>query len=135
MTSIAKYGQFRMDTPMSVDRLRKIMAAMTDLRTATYRQISDATAITLRAVPRYVYHLVETGRLELLSAHDPCRALPSIYGMPGFDVEDIAPPEVKERPERQYEMNQRRVEANDWPRGQHAHRSGLLAAFFPLAQG
>lgn len=31
--------------------------------------------------------------------------------------------------------DRRLLGADEWPRGEHAHRSGLLAALFPLASG
>ncbi len=124
-----------MDTRMSVDRLRAIMAAMGEMGTATFAQISEATNISQRAVPRYVFHLCETRRLELLVQHNPSRRIAAVYSLPGEDVNDIAPAAAREFPERQWHASQRRVGANDWPRGEHARRSGLLAYFYPLAQG
>jgi hypothetical protein len=123
MTSVNAYAGFKYDTPMALDRIARIMDVMIRMGTATAEQIAQATEIDKRAVARYVYHLRETGRMVLLTPHNVGGGIPALYGVAEGLAADLEP-----------EFIRRTVGANDWPRGEHAHRSGLLAAFFPFAQ-
>ena len=134
MTSLAKYGQFRMDTAMSIDRLTKIMAVMRELGEASYAQISKETGIDRRAVARYVYHLCETNRLEVLVPHNLARRLPAVFSVVE-DAEAIGSAVQRERPSAQAGFNRRLLGPNAWKRGEHAHRCDLLAALYPFPQG
>lgn len=117
------YSEFNMGTAMSIARNIAIIDFMQAARKASTDEIAAGTGIDKRAVHRHLYHLCETKNLELLAAKTVRPGAPAVYGwVEGSEY--ASPAEFFE---------QRRVAADDWPRGQHAHRSGLLAALFPLA--
>jgi hypothetical protein len=100
-----------------------VIEAMRELKRATARELAEATGMSLRTVERYIVHLRNVESLCVLVPHNPKLVAGAIYGMGAgqhggaFETDTVT---------------QRMVGASDWERGQHAHRSGLLAALFPF---
>lgn len=120
--STVAYLGFNKHSPQSLERIALILNAILDLGTATPAQLIAATGIDKRAMTRYLAYLREDGRMVQLTPHSAPLGISATYTAgEGVAIEP--------------ESIQRAVGADDWQRGEHAYRSGLLAVFFPFAQG
>lgn len=130
MTSIpTTYDGQPMTTPLALERLTAIRAFVEGAVMASQAQIAEAIGVNRRTAGRYVGHLCEIGHLNQLVS--PGFGEPALYEL--GDAGDDVPlaPSAPLAPE----FIQRTVGPDDWQRGEHAHRSDLLAAFYPFAQG
>lgn len=120
----------RMDKSPALERLDGIVALVARLGTATAAQIEEGMMLKRRMAGLYIAYLCSVDRLALHQRHNSGgnarTGSKAIYKLGA--AANVPPPEAEP-----FE-GQRMVGANDWPRGEHAHRTGLLAAFFPLAQ-
>jgi len=116
-----------MDINPARDRLDGIVELVARLGTATAAQIEEGMELKRRLTGIYIAYLCSIGRLALHQKHNSAANVRATYKL-GV-LADVPVPRADEFDVR------RRVGANDWPRGEHAHRSGLLAVFYPFARG
>jgi biotin operon repressor len=113
--------QYNMETRMSRERIDAIMVQLKARGAANSQELADALKLPRVTVMRFLLHLRETGRIEVLEDGQGGRGVGrrAVYGIIGVD------PELP--------VIRRFVPANEWPRGEHAFRSGMLALLFPFA--
>lgn len=113
--------QYNMETRMSRERIDAIMAQLKARGAANSQELADALKLPRVTVMRFLLHLCDTGRIEVLESGQGGRGVGrrTVYGVVGVD------PELP--------VIRRFVPAEEWPRGEHARRSGLVAYLFPFA--
>lgn len=126
------YHNSRMDKPETIARLEAIIASVETHGNRTAEQLVADTGILPRMVTLYVAYLRSIGQLGIFKRPSSVRREAAVY-----DRGPVTVPLPTGAPESGHVTGAavRRVGANEWRRGEHAHRSGLLGAFYPLAQG
>lgn len=119
-----KYDQFNMNTAMSRARLTKCIELMRAMGTGTAAELADRMELKKSTIVRYVAHLYAEDVFRVVCPPDS--TAPAIYALSPAHAQATASEGDT------YPVIQRTVGANDWPRGQHAHRMGLLAALYPI---
>jgi hypothetical protein len=118
-----------MDTPRAIERLEAIIALVAREKTASAAQIAELVNLPPRMANMYVTYLCDILRLAVHTKHNSARRQTALYCL-GTESGPLPVGDCKDASI----VVQRSVGVNDWPRGEHAHRSGLLHALFPFAR-
>jgi hypothetical protein len=129
------YQGLRMDSPRTIALLNALLALMAE-RDQSAESLTQQSGIKASVVKKYLKYLCLTGRAVVATpaCYKPGRTSRATYRVgpvtapPPESVEEVYGRDASA-------ADQRHVPADRWERGQHAHRSGLLAAFFPLGGG
>lgn len=126
MKAVKKYN---MDSAISRRRTAAMTAEFMRCRSATVADLVLALGVGTNTVGRFLAHLVAAGVIKQVVEARSGRgiSIPAVYEL----VQELdADTDGDECP---LPVARQMVGANDWPRGEHAYRSGLLAYLFPLS--
>lgn len=121
------YQGCRMDTPRAIERLEAIVALVAREQAASVAQITELIALAPRMASMYIAYLCDINRLAVHTKHNSARSQVATYCLGS----ESGPMPVGDSKDARVAV-QRTVGTNDWPRGEHARRSGLLAWFSPF---
>lgn len=124
------YHGLNMGSPHAIARLQKIIEYVARVEAATHDDIAAVVGVAPRTANVCVMYLCSIDRLAVVQRHNSNLSLKAKYGV-GHASGPL--PVAGEKTLSGAEAVQRRVDADQWPRGEHARRSGLVAALFPMA--
>lgn len=130
------YHCARMDTPAALALMNEILASVAQHGVRSAVQLAEETGGKPGMVNLYIAYLKSINRLTVYDKPSSIRRVAATFSLGrNTDPLPIGSPEVVEASVAGDEgVSQRVLGANAWKRGQHAHRTGLLAYFYPIAQ-
>jgi hypothetical protein len=130
------YHNARMDTPAALALMNAILASVAQHGVRSGVQLAQETGGKPGMVNLYIAYLKSINRLTVYDKPNAFRGTAATFSLGrNTDPVPVGTPEAAAAVlPLDLRLNQRVLAANAWKRGQHAHRTGLLAYFYPIAQ-